>query len=278
MNSAIVVGFNQKFESLAFSLIKSLLLFSKFDIIIVGYNYKPNFSNDRIKTIKLENIDEKYIPYISKMDACLAAIDNTDYKNFIWIDTDAISTKYIDNIDKYFDRIKNYPLISSHLHDYFLMTDHHHPNGVIPLEFLMNYFKEKFIPHKPWLHACLFIFNKECKWFFEETKRLYELLKHFNYFWIHDELFFNYIFSKMGFTDFLEVKVLNIFKPEVFDLYLKIGKPTIEIYDLSEAVQEYKISTIIPKTNEDLYIFHGIRDVNFSRNVLEKYINSIIKI
>ena len=42
MNSAFVVGFDKNVENLSYNLIKSLLLFSKFDIIVVGYNYKPS--------------------------------------------------------------------------------------------------------------------------------------------------------------------------------------------------------------------------------------------
>ena len=60
MNTSIVVGFNEKFEELSYLLIKSLLLFSKFDIIVVGYNYKPNIINKRIKVIEVNNIKEEY--------------------------------------------------------------------------------------------------------------------------------------------------------------------------------------------------------------------------
>ena len=148
MNTSIVVGFNEKFEELSYLLIKSLLLFSKFDIIVVGYNYKPNIINKRIKVIEVNNIKEEYIAHIAKMDACIAAIDNTNYENYIWVDSDAIATKYIDNIEKYFDKIENYPLIGSHLHEYFLCTDRHHPNGVIPLKFLSEFFNEKIIQHR----------------------------------------------------------------------------------------------------------------------------------
>lgn len=279
--SAFVVGFDKNFEDVSFYLIKSLLLFSKFDIIVVGYNYKPEITNSRIKVIEIYDIKEKYIAPMAKMDACIAAIDNTEYENFIWIDSDAIATKYIDNIQKYFDKIENYPLIGSHLHEYFLCTDRNHPNGIIPLKFLSEFFKEElYTQHKPWLHACLFVFNKKCKWFFEECKLLFNNFSELNYFWIHDELFFNYLMSKHNFSNHMEVKILNIFNTNVFDEYLKTETPTEELYNKSESSHLYNISTysILPKIKEDLYLFHGIRDVDFSKSVLEKYLNRVITI
>jgi len=278
MNTALVVGFNKKFEELSLPLIKSLLLFSKFDIIVVTYNYKSNINNSRIKLIQLDNIDEQHVAAIAKMDACIAAIDKTEYDNFIWVDTDAIATKHIDHIEKYFDKVQNYPLVGSHLHEYFLMTDSHHPNGVIPLKFVCEFLNVKIVPHRPWLHACLFIFNKNCKWFFEECILEYEKFKHFGYFWIHDELFINYLMSKYNFPNHLDVKILNIFKKDVFDEYLETLVLTEDIFIRSEAVHESDISSILPKSSEDLCIFHGITDVNFSKEVLEKYINAIIRL
>ena len=109
---------------------------------------------------------------------------------------------------------------------------------------------------------------------------MFENFSHLNYFWIHDELFFNYLMSKHNFPNHMEVKILNIFNTYVFDEYLETETLTEELFNKSESSHKYDISTnsILPKLNEDLCIFHGIRDVKFSREVLERYINEIIKI
>ena len=279
MNTTVVLGFNQKMEELAKILIKSLLLFSKFDITVIGYNYKPDFNNNKIKVVELQNINEQHIAAIAKMNACIASIEQTNYDNFIWIDTDAIVTKYIDNVEIYFNRILNYPLIGSHLHNYFLMTDQYHPNGVIPIQFLERFFKEKVKQHRPWLHACLFVFNKKCQWFFEENKKLFDILNNFNYSWINDELIFNYLMSRYNFLTHMEVKILNVFNVNVFDEFLETQNLTNELFQKSESVITGSLSldSILPKNVEELFLFHGIRDANYSKNVLERYIDNIAK-
>jgi hypothetical protein len=160
------------------------------------------------------------------------------------------------------------------------MFEKYHPNGIIPLKFLQEHFNEKIIQHRPWLHACIFVFNKNCQWFFQECNSLYENFKHLNYFWIHDELFFNYLISKYNFTNHMDVKVLNIFNTFVFDEYLESETLSKELFNKSEATHDYDIcpASILPTKNEDLCLFHGITDVNYSKKVLERYINNIIKV
>ena len=110
-------------------LAKSLLKYSKYKLIVYGFNCDSNINlsnviNKRIdyktknKVISKGENDLKNKDYSIYFAKYLASLDslNENYEKFAWIDGDAFATKNIDDSLNYLDNLKDHPLFMRYWH------------------------------------------------------------------------------------------------------------------------------------------------------------------
>ena len=128
------------------------------------------------------------------------------------MDGDIIANTNIDSISNQFFRIENYPICEIHVQDEQVMTinsDQQLMGEKIGEHFGIN---RKILIKD--LHACFFIFNSNCKWFFEEILDLYHSIYNQGLYdkllgW-NDESLHNFMHSKYGFTKTLPLSNLSL--------------------------------------------------------------------
>lgn len=189
-------------------LAKSINEFSKAKLIVYGVdcdipiNY-PNVIKRKLNPPRFSGHDRWYW----KQYACIESLKE-NYNNFIWIDGDVVVNTNIDTIEKYFKEIENYPLSDIHLQEEFYGY-YYNEDGQQSQPFnyhlckLMNVNKER-----PYMHVCMYIYNKNCGWWFEEILKMYKSLDLNNYnkfFLWNDEGIDNALRWKHGFKKHLPI-------------------------------------------------------------------------
>ena len=126
-----ITGGDQNYLEMIKVLAKSLLKYSKYKLIVYGFNCDsninlPNVINKKInfpsKHLKnqdsreLDLINKDYSIYFAKYLASLDSLDE-NYEKFAWIDGDAFVTEHIDKSLKYLDKLKDYPLFMKYFHE-----------------------------------------------------------------------------------------------------------------------------------------------------------------
>jgi FkbM family methyltransferase len=131
----------------------------------VPFDY-PNVIKRRLDITQHSEHDKWYW----KQYACIDAI-NSEYSNFVWIDGDVVVNHNIDNIKTYFKEITNYPIPDIHVQEEFFGI---YDEGQSQLfnENLSNYYKIG--KRNPYSHICFYIYNENCKWWFEELINIYK--------------------------------------------------------------------------------------------------------
>jgi len=203
-----VTACDENYIPLTEKLVKSVSKYSNRKIIVYGINCDINYNYDCVipKRLDLE-IKSKNDVWYFKQRSCIDAIESTDFTNLIWIDSDAIVNKNIDNVREYFDELDNYPIPDRHVLDNYSAWRTMDDNVVVQSfnEKLCEYYG---VERKGFLlaHASFFIFNKKCKWFFQEIIDMYENLSEDDYhrlcYW-NDEGFDNLLRWKYGFQKYL---------------------------------------------------------------------------
>lgn len=193
-------------------LVISLSNVSSRKIMVYGINCKVPF--DYPNLIKKELI----IPTFSihdkwfwKQQACIEVLKEK-FDNYVWVDGDIIANNNIDSISKYFLEIDKYPICDIHVQDEQIMQI----NGVSQFlgEHICKYFGIKRKLLKKDLHACFFIFNDNCRWFFEEILHTYKIIYDKGLYddllaW-NDESLHNFMMCKYGFTKTLPLSNLSL--------------------------------------------------------------------
>ena len=162
-------------------LVQSILEFSTAKIIVYGvdcdvpFDY-PNVIKRRIDPPKKSEHDKWYW----KQYACIEAI-NENYLNYVWIDGDVVINHNFDNIKKYFKDITTYPLSDIHVQDEFFGYYEH--KGEVSTQLFGQRLCEEYGLNKftPYMHACMYIFNPMCRWWFEEILDTYRKVDLENY-------------------------------------------------------------------------------------------------
>lgn len=172
---AWVVSFTKDYEFYADNLIPLLTLYSKFDIL----PYSVNFNKERCKRIdvdlsegkdnywenlKYKNFNKYYSKFYAAIDSC-----SLDYDGYIFIDVDMFPVGNIDSISAYFENIENFPLFSRYFYEFInsytiykgKMTEGHYGKEI---EQILD--TKRNLPNI--LSTGLFIYNNDCKWFFQK--------------------------------------------------------------------------------------------------------------
>ena len=277
-----ITGGDIKYLSLIETLVNSINEFSKYKIIVYGYNCEVPFDNPKMikRTLNINNIkDAKYdgrsLSYsIAKELCCLDAIEKNYAETYVWIDGDAFASKTIDNIINYSTKILDYPLINSHIHDTIWDTnDMTQPIG----QELMNQLGLK-RQHYPWLHGCLFAFNKKCKNFFELVISNFEKIDKSQFKVLTDELLFNILAETETHFMHMNVHDFDIFKKESFQKFL--NNDYINAYREFTPLITGNLSdhAVLPMTEDDIYIFHGQKSPDTLKQMFSVYKDNINKL
>jgi FkbM family methyltransferase len=269
---AFVTCGNEKYMKLIEKLVVSLLKFSNIKIIVYGIDCDVPFDypNMIAKRISIPN-HSMHDKWYWKQYVCIDSL-NTGFTNLIWIDGDVIVNHNIDNIKKYFNSLENYPIPDIHIQEEFIGYYTNKKNETIGQLFNQELYK-KFNLHrlKDLAHICMYIYNKECKWWFEEILKIYKETPLDDYKRLlqwNDEGIDNLLRSKYNFNKFLPVSNFDVSDwdgvllqnagraMEHFLTFWKSKKPKNfgQIYGWQK----------VPKDKTDIIYFHGNKNLDFA--------------
>jgi FkbM family methyltransferase len=267
---------NENYMPLIECLVKSLNEFSKFKIIVYGINCDVPFDYPNLIKRRL-NIEEysEHDRWFWKQYACIESI-NESFENFVWVDGDVVANFNIDNIINYFPYVGNYPLSDIHRQKEFY--GFFYENGV-KYEQLFNENLSKYLnvtPHLPFMHVCLFIYNKTCKWFFDEIINLYkstDLNKYRHLFLWNDEGADNAIRSKFNLKNHLPLSNFDVSSYDG-ESYEFINNQLSDFYTFWEKDGPYNFNKIyglqyIPENKKDIIYFHGNKNVDAANKMID---------
>lgn len=195
-------------------LAESLLEFSAHKIIVYGIDCDVPFSLPNVIAKRLE------VPYHSEKDkwywkqyACIQSLSEK-FENFIWVDGDVIVNHNIDQIKSHFSRLTDYPIPDIHLQEEFLgyypNVDGHYSTQRFN-ELL--YSKHNVNKQLPLAHICLYLYNRECEWYFVEILEEYKNTPGEEYSGLlqwNDEGIDNLLRSQYKFTETLPVSNFDV--------------------------------------------------------------------
>jgi len=256
-------------------LVKSFNEFSTSKIVVYGVDCDIPFDYPNLIKKKLS------IPYYSEHDrwywkqyACIESL-NEDYENFIWIDGDVVVNYNIDDIKKYFKDITNYPLSDIHrqeeFYGYYTIDDNKFSQSFN--ENLAN--KWNVEKKHPYNHVCMFIYNKQCKWWFEEIIHNYksiDLKDYHKYYLWNDEGIDNAMRWKYNYTKHLP---LSNFDTSSYDGDSGQTQEQLkDFYTFWNVNGPYNFNRIygyqyVPKDKSQILYFHGNKDSNNSDKMIE---------
>jgi hypothetical protein len=188
-------------------LVESLNEFSKNKILVYGVDCdvpfdSPNMIKRRIDPLKHSEHDKWYW----KQHACIESLKE-DYERFVWIDGDVIVNYNIDTIEQYFQEIENYPLSDIHVPEefsgYYKDSNGNQKNQLFNENICALW---NISISKPYMHVCMYIYNKECKWWFDRIIKEYltvDIKLYQTYFLWNDEGIDNALRWKYGFRKHL---------------------------------------------------------------------------
>jgi FkbM family methyltransferase len=278
---AFVTCGNIGYMPLVEKLVKSLLEFSNQKIIVYGIGCDVPFDYPNLIKRRME------IPYYSEHDkwywkqyACLESL-NEDFENYIWIDGDVVANYNIDNFLNYFQMIDNYPIPDIHLQTEFIgyYKDINGNNGrQVFNETLCNkHGVERFLP---FAHICMYIYNKECKWWFDEILNVYmstpldeyPMLLQWN-----DEGIDNFLRFKYKFNKFLPVSNFDVSEWDG-DLLGTTGESMKHFLTFWNEEGPKNFGKIygwqyVPKDKSNILYFHGNKNLEFAE-IMTDFIKS----
>jgi hypothetical protein len=195
-------------------LVISLLNVSNKKIVVYGINCDVPFNYPNlIRKNFITDIISEHDKWFWKQRVCIESL-KIKYNNYVWIDGDTIANINIDDVSNYFNKIDNYPICDIHIHDDQCIF----VNGSIVQVMCQNiseYFGTKRKVVVKDLHACFFVYNNKCKWFFEEIIEIYEYVISNNLYdklliYWNDECLMNFMMSKYSFTKTLPLSNLSL--------------------------------------------------------------------
>jgi FkbM family methyltransferase len=249
--------------------------FSKRKIIVYGIDCEvpfdyPNVIKKTINTPKISEHDKWYW----KQYACIESVKE-GYKNYVWMDGDVVVNYNVDTITKYFGGLKNYPLSDIHVQEEFFGTYHNGKSQLFNEQVSKEWGVEK---SQPYMHVCMFVFNKECKWWFEETIQHYVDIMKKNpedykrlYLW-NDEGIDNAMRWKYGYKDHLPLLNFDTSSYDGDDGFIDSTLHQFYKYWNEEGPQNFDRIfgyQAIPKDKNQIIYFHGNKNAEISDKMVE---------
>ena len=256
-------------------LVQSLMEFSKRKIIVYGIDCEvpfdyPNVIKKTINTPKISEHDKWYW----KQYACIESVKE-GYNNYVWMDGDVVVNYNVDTVTKYFGGLKNYPLSDIHVQEEFFGTYHNGKSQLFNEQVSKEWGVEK---SQPYMHVCMFVFNKECKWWFEETIQHYVDIMKNNpedykrlYLW-NDEGIDNAMRWKYGYKDHLPLLNFDTSSYDGDDGFIDSTLHQFYKYWNEEGPQNFDRIfgyQAIPKDKNQIIYFHGNKNAEISDKMVE---------
>lgn len=274
-NFVFVTTGNLQYMPVIEKLVQSLKEFSKSKIIVYGVNCDVPFECENLIKRKINPpIHSEYDKWYWKQYACIESL-NEDFENFIWIDGDVIVNYNIDNISKYFKDIENYPISDIHRQEDFFGYYNH--EGITYSQMFNENICSDWGVRKqnPITHVCLYIYNKNCKWWFEEILNVYKnvpLKDYSKYLLWNDEGIDNYLRWKHNFNKHLP---LSNFDTSSYD-----GDAGQTQNQLSDFYRFWNLDgpnnfgriygyQFIPEDKNQILYFHGNKNSEVSDKMIE---------
>jgi FkbM family methyltransferase len=266
---------NEKYMPIIEKLVKSINEFSKHKIIVYGVDCDVPFDSPCLIKKRLS------VPYHSEHDkwywkqyACIESIKER-YKHYVWIDGDVIVNYNIDTIEKYFDFYMQYPLSDVHVQEEFVGF---YDNGKSQL------FNENLCElyggicknlRYPFDHACLYIYDESCQWFFEKIIEIYKeipLNEYKKYLLWNDEGIHNLLKWKHNSVKKLPLSNFDVsgYDGDNGDMKTQLQ----DFYTFWEREGPYNFGRIygyqyIPKDKSQILYFHGNKNSDVSDRMIE---------
>ena len=276
-NRAFITFTNEKYMPLISKLIESVLMFSKYPIIVYTYNFSHDFNHKQVYTKRIDD-DVLGIPeYIKDANDITDNIGIVTRNNFnsyytlsrkptiltdamdnglvegIFLDGDGIITESVDSMFEYLTECENYPLVGKGLFDYMIINGKGGPADPLelPLMNLLNVNKRSM----HYVQSNFMVFNKQCRSFFDEcviVSNHPEVLKNFyNYAPFQDETIINVLLWKYNANKQLPIVHFNLSNYEELLNFHENKKCN---YYVKDCPWHY-----IPENKNDIKFFHGCK-------------------
>lgn len=277
-----VFGFTENYSETVKYLIESIHKYSNRKCIIYSINFDyilPNkFLTSEQFILRRINIeegkkdsrgrDENIISCKPKL--MVDVIDFLPNKKFIFIDSDVYLTTASDDFGRFFNDIDDYPLINQHTHDKLYLCNiidgEEWTSTVDILAEAVNIEVTVFPRRK----TNVMLFDEKSKWFFQEQLEMYDKYKDSRpgIFTLHDEDSANVLLSKynlhksLHLCDIEESSNINMSK------FTDMNHP-FHMTGLSGFLR-------LPKHQNDVFCFHGLKNNTQYENIQNDYGNSVI--
>jgi hypothetical protein len=195
-------------------------------------------------------------------------VDFIPDSKFVYVDTDIALTVNADSINKYFSELENFPLINSHTHDLITVQ------GIVDGEEWsspINILGEATgvpIHVYPRRKTNVIVFDKNCKWFFDEQVELFKQYKgtRQGIFALHDEDSANLLLNKYNYTKCLPLVDIE----EIPNIDLE------KYHNYSYAAASVSSNLILPKHENDILVFHGFKNPDFRNKLKNNYYKNVL--
>jgi hypothetical protein len=277
-----VFGFTENYSETIPYLLDSINKYSNRKCVIysINFDYKiPNkfLTSEQfiIKKIDIEpgkkdnrGRDENIISCKPKL--MLDVINFLPNKKFIFIDSDVYLTTVSDDIGHYFNQLENYPLINQHTHDRLYLCNIIEGEEWTSTVDILAEATNTEITVYPRRKTNVMLFDEKSKWFFQEQLQMYDEYKDSRpgIFTLHDEDSANVILSKHNLQKSLHLCDIEESSNINMQKFTDTNHP-FHMTGLSEFL-------VLPKHQNDVVCFHGLKNKWQYENIQNDYCNSVI--
>lgn len=271
-----ITFFNKNYEKLAIEMLNSINNFSNRKVIIYSVDYEFNIDDldlnkEQFKVIKFDFAGEKN-PDLMKNIKSYVLKDSCEQfknKNLVYIDTDLYLTANCDSVIKYFNQLKNYPLLNLNVYDVIFINNFKNTGKEIsPLWILGDTIGVNNYVY-PRRKSNFIVYNSNSLSFFSEAVELYEKYKNTKdgIFGIYDEDALNILLAKYNYTNSLptidieetdDIENLNILK------------------NYKYGITEISSQARLPKHTNEILCFHKMKTLEEFNSIKNNYLNKII--
>ena len=270
---AFVTCGNKNYMPLIEQFVKSLNTFSDRKVIVYGIDCDVPFDYPNVISRKLTiPSHSEHDKWYWKQYSCIESLKE-NFENFVWMDGDVIVNYNIDDIKKYFNEIDNYPIPDIHIQETFIgyYLDSFGNSGQ---QFFNENINKKYDLNlmSKIAHVCMYVYNKKCKWFFDEIIKIYKdtpLNEYMKFFQWNDEGIDNFIRSKNKFDKFLPVSNFDV-SDETNAMYHFL---TYWKSDTTKNFGQIYGWQYVPKDKSNILYFHGNKNLEFAEIMLD-YVNT----
>jgi hypothetical protein len=279
----VVCAVGQQYIDATEGMIRSLNEYSNYPVILYYSNGTVNYRYDNLilqpfrvqETILTEEHTLKLLTTL-KAEVTLNSIKNYDVETVVMLDSDILPTPAIDGVFRTYEmEVENYPLFIKYAWD--IITVMGRPLVSNHIQSVIGNSE----PRIPAMCSCMCIANRNCLSFLEDWKYWceneellrYHYVEHKDiYFDFNDESIVNALLWKYNAEKYIPCNLMWAWKYEsvkfAFDFYEgKVGDMPIHQsnphhYRVPEAYEVPFGLSVLPKNKQQLYGFHGIKDIN----------------